>query len=379
MTGGVTSRHGDRFVRVAPCVVARGLGVAVLSVSLVVSACAEVSPPSPLMTVAGPVGSSTTSSPTGTAAAWQPAVVLAPDPIRPATGVADMTAAARTVWTEDQLGRWIPAESVETVDRTERLGLMNWHGILVSWDFGNVIHVSRDGRTWADARVQPDEGNPSGVVPVGDDLMLLGEGTRVRLGAWRSSDGSDWSGVEGSPLGMRAATPVGTGGLVSVGSVGASAAAWTTPDGLTWSSVPFPQPADGATSELSGVATIGRHVVAIGDVDGTAAVWSSLDLAHWTRSAQPARDDEFLEQVTAAGDLFVIAGRRHERPVVWVSADGLNWTSMLLALPANSTGEVSDVVAKDGRLIAFGWTTEDAGNGGTSRTGYLVWTLDTGR
>ncbi len=359
--------------------IARGLGVAVLSASLVVSACAGVSAPSPPMTVGGPVGSPATSSPTDTAKAWQPAVVLAPDPARPATGAADMTAAAKTVWTEDQLGRWIPAESVEAVDGTQRLDLMNWHGIIVSWDFGNVIHVSRDGRTWVDARVQPDEGNPSGVVPFGDDLVLLGEGTRVRLGAWRSPDGSAWSGVEGSPLGMRAGTPVGTGGLVAVGSTGPSAAAWSTPDGVTWSPVQFPQLPDGATSALADVAASGAHVVAIGDVNGAAAVWSSADLAHWTRSAQPARDDEFLACVAATSDLFVICGRSRGRPAVWVSADGLAWTPMLLPLPAGGTGEVSDVVAKDGRLIAFGWTTEEDGNGGASRSGYLVWTLDTGK
>ena len=290
-----------------------------------------------------------------------------------------MTVGANTAWTEDELGRWIPAESVEAVDRTQRLGLMDWHGILVSWDFGNVIHVSRDGRTWADARDQPDEGNPAGVVPIGDDLILLGEGTRVRLGAWRSSDGSAWSGVEGSPLGMRAATPVGTGGLLAVGSAGPSAAAWSTPDGVTWSPIEFPPPPDGATSALADVAASGRHVVAIGDVDGAAAVWSSADLADWTRSAQPDRDDEFLSHVTATPDLFVICGRSRGRPAVWASADGLAWTLMLLPLPGDGTGEVSDVVVEDGRLIAFGRTTEDAGNGGASRTGYLVWTLDTGR
>jgi hypothetical protein len=314
-----------------------------------------------------------------TASGWQPAVVLAPDPARSATGAAEMTAAANTAWTEDPAGRWIPAESVEAVDGTQRLDLMNWHGILVSWDFGNVIHVSRDGRTWADARIQPDEGNPSEVVPIGDDLLLLGEGIRARFGAWRSSDGSAWSGVEGSPLGMRAAAPVGTGGLVAVGSAGPSAAAWSTPDGVTWSPVPFPRPPDGTTSELAGVAAIGRHVVAIGDVDGAAAVWGSADLVHWTRSAQPARDDEFLAHVSAAKDLFVIAGRSRGRPAVWVSADGLIWTSMLLPLAADGTGEVSDVVAKDGRLIAFGWATEDAGNGGASKRGYLVWTLGMSR
>jgi len=119
--------------------------------------------------------------------------------------------------------------------------------------------------------------------------------------------------------------------------------------------------------------------VAIGDVDGAAAVWGSADLVHWTRSAQPARDDEFLAHVTAANDLFVIAGRSRDRPAVWLSANGLIWTSMLLPLPADGTGEVSDVVVEDGRLIAFGFATEDAGNGGASKTGYLVWTLGMSR
>ena len=304
---------------------------------------------------------------------------MAADPAQFATGTANMLAAANTIWIQDDLGRWIPAESVEAVNGTQRLGLMKWHGIFVSWDFGNVIRVSRDGDSWADARVQPDEGNPSGVVQIGDELVLLGDATHVRVGAWRSSDGSEWARDEGSPLGIRAAAPVGIAGLVAVGMVGPSAAAWSTPDELAWSPISFPLPPVGATSALSGVAASRGRVVAIGDVSGAAAVWSSTDLKHWPRSAQPAKDDEFLAQVTVASDLFMMAGRRHDRPTVWSSADGLTWTSVPMPLRANARGEVSDVVAEDGRLVAFGWTTEDAGNGGASRTGYLVWTLETGR
>lgn len=308
---------------------------------------------------------------------WQARVVIAADPTRFAPGTGTMLVGANTAWEEDESGRWIPAEDVEAVESTDRIGLAEWRGNLISWADGNQIRGSRDASSWSDARVQPDEGNPSALVQFGGELMLLGEGTHVRVGAWRSSDGSTWAGVEGSPTGMKAGAPAGTAGMVAVGWMGPSAAAWITADGLAWSPIPFPQPPDGATSALSGVAAGRGRVVAIGDVNGAAAVWSSADLAHWTRSAQPTRDDELLARVVNAGGLFVIAGQRHDRPVIWLSADGLTWASVALPLPPNISGEVSDVVSDGGRVVAFGSTTEDAGNGGASRTGYLVWTLDT--
>jgi hypothetical protein len=116
-------------------------------------------------------------------------------------------------------------------------------------------------------------------------------------------------------------------------------------------------------------------VVAIGDAEGRAAAWSSNDLATWTESPSFG-EDVFLGAISNVRGTFVIAGRRRDRPVVWSSPDGRSWASTDLPTSGSGAAEAAVVRLLDERLVAFGYTTEDAGNGGSSRTGYLIWTLD---
>ncbi len=342
--------------------------MALLAIAFV-AACAT--PPSSPPVSASPEASV---APAGGEQAWQSAVVLAPDRAAFARAAASGRphVGAHTAWVEDELGRWIPAEGV---DDANRLGIIEWHDHLISWADGAVIQISDDGQSWSDATTQPDEGNPSALVPVADQLVLLGAGTQRRIGAWRSSDASTWTGIDGSPLGMRAAAVIPGRGVVAVGQTGPEAAAWITSDTLTWTPLPFPRQADAGTSALSGVAASETGVVAIGDVDGVPAVWSSEDLTAWTRSAAFAGNDTFLASVTHRDGLFVIAGRRDNRPALWASADGRVWSPVALPVAAGVTGDASDAMIEDGRVVVFGWTTQDAGNGGSFRTGYLVWVL----
>lgn len=307
---------------------------------------------------------------------WQSAVVLAPDraAFAGAAGSRRPHVGANTAWVEDELGRWIPAEGV---DDANRLGIIEWHDRLISWADGAVIQISDDGQSWSDATTQPDEGNPSALVPVGDQLVLLGAGTQRRIGAWRSSNASIWTGIDGSPVGMRAGAVFPGHGVVAVGQTGPEAAAWITNDALTWTPLPLPRQAAAGTSDLAGVAASETDVVAIGDVDGVPAVWSSEDLTAWTRSsALLGGNDTVLASITHRDGLFVIAGRRDDRPALWASADGRVWSLVALPVAAGVTGDASDATIEDGRIVVLGWTTEDAGNGGFSHTGYLVWVLN---
>jgi hypothetical protein len=309
---------------------------------------------------------------------WRAQVALAPDRLAFAAAEASgpVLVGAQTTWVEDNIGRWIPGEDVE---HANRLGIVEWHTALISWADGGVIQISRDGQFWSSATVQPDEGNPSDVVPFGDQLVLLGEGTRHRVGAWRSADASTWTRVERSPMGMNAGAFLAGRGIVAVGWSGTNAAAWISSDALAWTPLGFPQPPGAVRSALTRVAAGEARVVAIGDVDGAAAVWSTDDLATWTRSAALGGDDTFLSSVAYGRGLFVIAGRSRGRPAIWESADGRLWSSVALPVAAGLSGEASDTTIEAGRLVVFGWATEDAGNGGTSRTAYLVWTLDSSR
>lgn len=281
-----------------------------------------------------------------------------------------LVAGDNTTWVGIDGGRWMPAEAL---GETNRLGITAWQGALISWADGGVVQVSRDGLSWSNAVSGPGESNPATVVSFANKLLLLGEGVRRQIGAWQSVDGSAWTPIEGAPMGMKAAATLPGRGLVAVG---LNAAAWRTADATTWERVAGPQPAGAGTSTLSGVAADAAHVVAIGDIAGAAAAWSSDDLATWTLSPSVWGDDAYLSGIAYVRGTFVIAGRRGGRPVVWLSVEGRVWSSVDLPIASRVEGEAVETTIDKDRLVVFGSSTEDAGNGGSSRTGYLVWTLE---
>jgi hypothetical protein len=305
---------------------------------------------------------------------WHLATVLPPDEpaFRAAAARRGVVIADKSVWARDESAAWIPSEPV---DQSSRIGLVSWKGTLVSWSDGGLIRTSQGGRSWVDAVVGPDESNPTTIVPYADQLLLFGQPTRSLIGAWRSADGSRWTAIDGAPLGVQAAVDAGGRGLVAVGTQGADPAVWTSADSGAWASSPAPERRVPETSALYGVSAGPLGVVAIGDAEGRAAAWSSNDLAAWTQSPSFG-EDVFLGAISNVHGMFVIAGRRRDRPVVWSSPDGRSWASTDLPTSGAATAEAAVVRIVDGSLVAFGYTTEDAGNGGSSRTGYLIWTLD---
>jgi hypothetical protein len=162
---------------------------------------------------------------------------------------------------------------------------------------------------------------------------------------------------------------------VAVGSQGPDPAVWTSADSEAWASGPAPERRGSETSALYGVSAGPVGVVAIGDAEGRAAAWSSNDLATWTQSPSFG-EDVFLGSISNVRGTFVVAGRRRDRPVVWSSPDGRSWASTDLPTSGAGAAEAAVVRIVDERLVAFGYATEDAGNGGSLRTGYLIWTLD---
>jgi hypothetical protein len=352
-----------------PVVIAHRFIVALIAGSAVLAGCAAT----PHSEAAG--SQSIGPAVTPLQATWREQTVPLPDrqAFQATAGQSGLVVGDNTTWVEIEGGHWLPAE---TVDGTDRLGIVEWHGALVSWAVGGVVRVSRDGLSWSDALKGPGDSNLAIMVPFENQLLLLGEGVRTSVGAWRSVDGSAWTAMEGAPLGMKAAAAMPGRGLVAVGWSGPSAAVWKTADATTWERVAGPDTADGGTSALHGVAVNGSNVFAIGDIDGAAAAWSSDDLSTWTLSPSVWGEDTYLAAVAYLRGTFVIAGRRGDRPVVWRSADGRTWSFFDLPIAPGVKGGAVETTVVDDRLVVFGLSTQDAGNGGAFHTGYLVWTLE---
>jgi hypothetical protein len=340
--------------------------------TLLVGACA--SPPNPTVHTGQPTPSSGSMAIDEIPTTWHQASVLPPDEptFRAAAAQRLVVIGDKSVWATDERAAWIPAAAV---NESTRIGLVSWKGRLVSWSDGGLIRTSQDGLSWVDVVVGPDESNSTTIAPYADQLILFGQPIRSLVGAWRSADGSRWAALDGAPLGVQAAIDAGGRGFVAVGTQGPDPAVWTSADSEAWASAPAPERRGSETSALYGVSAGPVGVVAIGDAEGRAAAWSSNDLVTWTQSPSFG-EDVFLDAISNVRGVFVIAGRRRDRPVVWSSPDGRSWASTELPTSGSGAAEAAVVRVVDERLVAFGYTTEDAGNGGSWRSGYLIWTLD---
>ncbi len=185
--------------------------------------------------------------------------------------------------------------------------------------------------------------------------------TWVRLADTSAFDGGQVSAVtRGGP------------GLVAVGSAsenGGEAAAWTSPDGSSWTRAASTPSFVGEW--MASIARSGSTLVA----GGLGRFWVSTDGRTWTASA-PISTYAFACQIYGAlipgGPGFVAVGTDKcdqsvtESPVV-TSADGLTWSEVLAT--AFTGAKVSGVAAGSAGLAVVG----------TSPTGPVVWTSSDGR
>jgi hypothetical protein len=309
----------------------------------------------------------------GVAADWHAAAVLAPDraAFQRADDLAGVVAAGRTVWHIRSDGSFLPADRLGAVQRFGVIGGPNGY---VDWDTPGIVRWSPDGLTWWDDPAGPLDANLSTIVPVDDELLLVGQSTGARAGAWFSAEGRSWAEALGAPLDLWSAVEWPGHGIVAAGGSGPSGVVWSSPDGSVWTDVASPEP--GAEKRyLTGLAASPARVVAIGDVDGRAAAWWTTDLIRWTETGAAWGRDAALQSVTWIGDTFLIAGRRSNRPAVWASADGAAWSGVDLPLEDGIAGEAVTVTETHRQPIVFGFTTHDEGNGGWSRTADLIWVL----
>ena len=266
---------------------------------------------------------------------------------------------------------------------------------------GPGVWRSPDGRTWERALVDfgPSTidtyslpisdiaAGPAGYVMVGYaiDYAAPGPSLPARATAWASPDGVTWTRAKDSadmdvgPCvdtgespdcgGMRAVVAVGSG-FLAVGQArtgpepnGTSRpAAWTSPDGLTWTRSEAGLDFEGL---LVDVTVGGPGVVAIGTICqptcvnvalGVAA--TSRDGSAWTFS-QVAGSTGLESVASVGGQVFAIGVAPQDgapqEPQLWRSDDGVGWRRAT-GLPSIPT-DIGDVglAAADDRLVVFGW------------------------
>jgi hypothetical protein len=223
--------------------------------------------------------------------------------------------------------------------------------------------------------------------------VAAAEGRFVAVGAvsgdagiWTSTNGENWKSggpaqILGGPL-RQALGDVAHGrrGWLAVGSTMTDASSTeplfvTSADGQNWRRIPVlgPLAPTGDHDFLAphAVAAGPSGYVMAGEERGPATVvpvlWFSSDLKRYTRAAKlPAGGTGVrLYDVSATSSGYVAVGgagrAEHETGVVWVSADGVNWTGRKPVLPPGATSAgLRHVVLHGGHIVAAGTAlTED--------------------
>ena len=291
------------------------------------------------------------------------------------------TESAPAVWTSQNGRVWLEATSVEnptsgatvslptTADVPTRTG--SWMNSVVKTESGFLavgaqsstgipapaVWTSSNGTEWVAAS------HPSGQEAAELTRIASGEQGLVTLARsptdadepglmtlWWSADGTSWSeATDGLPSWpgtfVTDVTSLGSRGFVMVGfrgMLGEAPTAWTSQDGLSWTSTALPIDADTDSSFSHDVAYDGSLIVVVGDEvvfdDGfgpatsMAAIWVSEDGTTWTRvPPESLRSDETVaglraDTVYRAGTRWVVFGTadspsENVQSVVWLGKD----------------------------------------------------------
>lgn len=166
------------------------------------------------------------------------------------------------------------------------------------------------------------------LIGASDHLVVI----RVSGTSMRSTDDAQTAWTAGSgPAAQTARTGIFANGLYIVaGSTGATATAYTSTDGLAWTTRAITASFPSATGNMTGIAYGNGLYVAIGPIENTAgnlAFYTSPDLITWTRVTVLAKswntfNATALNRVAYSQGRFVVVG--NSTWALW-SSDGVNW------------------------------------------------------
>ncbi len=281
----------------------------------------------------------------------------------------EATASVAAVWTSDDARGWEstsvdPAESgtgesmsaaIHTDDGMIAVGQAGdgaeadaviWRQTDGEWRQDRPEAMAGDHEQWAFDVVASETGL---LVAGGENVW--GE---VRPRLWFSADGETWTGVEGGAGGPLDATgeesvrdivAIGSG-FVAVGSRTLDneqdGVVWYSPDGESWEQVDAPSLAGNGRQELLTVAATDAGLVAGGYTDGAGGqgvpvVWRSADGIEWSAASPrlPLGGDRIgvtdlaVRSISVGDQGLIAAGGNEWRPHVWRSADnGATWDEL---------------------------------------------------
>jgi hypothetical protein len=195
---------------------------------------------------------------------------------------------------------------------------------------------------------------------------------------WVSPDGRDWmvatlAAAEASDSRV-VAIAAAHGRYVAIGETGpegspTGSAAWWSDDGRRWSRVPPVALPPDATLEAVGAAPTGFVAVGSSVARDRAVVWLSADGRHWSSVVDQPSFHHFglkvrMRGVAAGGPGLVVVGvslfgTQFGSATVWVSADGTAW-QQVQDVPAFDGAEMNAIVAREDGLVAVGtWGAPD--------------------
>jgi protein kinase-like protein len=213
---------------------------------------------------------------------------------------------------------------------------------------GPSVLTSADGKNWQPAgTITRDLAGVSAVQAAAGPRGYVITGTVAQPGGgysrevWWSPDLVSWTRAhdvnETSGSNQVLAAAAGPDGFVSAGAHERLPAAWTSPDGRTWTAVTLPLPAGASAGVIQQVAVNGNHAVALGQLTTAHGV---LPLAaqsddrgqtwHPVPFSAPGPGVSFTSLTPSGGGFTAAAQFRSPGgttgAAVWTSADGKKWT-----------------------------------------------------
>ena len=263
--------------------------------------------------------------------------VAAGEPGIVAIGYAARPDLQATVWFSPNGTSWERIPLGLEPPATSPSGLLGARVSAVTWDGGQFVLVGEDRSGWN-----------------GDGATLAA--AKARAAAWTSPDGRTWTRVPHNPVfevggftdtmedpssGGMADVIAGPDGLIATGSVcnaklvvGCQPAVWTSLDGTSWERM---KGVPALSGSLRAIAASGTGYVAV----GVGTVLTSRDGRTWVQ--QPVEPPNDFQTVTWIGDRFfatVLGGRE----TVWTSEDGSAWIPAVV--DGGPTTDAKDASAK---------------------------------
>jgi len=177
------------------------------------------------------------------------------------------------------------------------------------------------------------------------------------LGAWNR--GTTDSTGETSQMFAVTVTP---DRFISAGAEGSKPAIWTSPNGQTWTAMPFALPAGATKAALREIADNGQQVVAAGNADTSAGTVAFAEVsgnggATWHEVSLSAPGPRTAVDALAASNAgFVATGQSGQSStssaIMWTSTNGMSWApAAAVPAPSGDTTRVISGLAMTGSTV----------------------------